>query len=85
MYNPPGSSIHGISQARIPEWIAISFSRGSSGPRNRTQVSRCGQTLYRLHNNIYLYFFIKNVHIYEGDVDFSFLLELQNCEELIYV
>ena len=27
---PPGSSVHGISQARILEWVAISFSRGSS-------------------------------------------------------
>ena len=35
----PGSSIHGILQARILEWVAISFSRGSSWPRNRTQVS----------------------------------------------
>ena len=32
----PGSSVHGILQARIPEWIAISFSRGSSQPRDRT-------------------------------------------------
>ena len=30
--SPPGSSIHGISQARILEWVAISFSRGSSWP-----------------------------------------------------
>ena len=37
--SPPGSSIHGILQARILEWIAISFSRGSSQPRDRTQVS----------------------------------------------
>ena len=37
--SPPGSSVHGISQARILEWVAISFSRGSSRPRNRTQVS----------------------------------------------
>ena len=37
--SPPGSSIHGILQARILEWVAISFSRGSSQPRNRTQVS----------------------------------------------
>ena len=29
----PGSSVHGILQARIPEWIAIPFSRGSSWPR----------------------------------------------------
>ena len=35
----PGSSVHGILQARILEWVAISFSRGSSWPRNRSQVS----------------------------------------------
>ena len=37
--SPPSSSIHRILQARILEWVAISFSRGSSQPRNRTQVS----------------------------------------------
>ena len=37
--SPPGASIHGIFQARVLEWVAISFSRGSSPPRNRTQVS----------------------------------------------
>ena len=37
--SPPGSSIHGIFQARGLEWGAIAFSRGSSGPRYRTQVS----------------------------------------------
>ena len=35
----PGSSLHGILQARVLEWIAISFSRGSSRPRNWTLVS----------------------------------------------
>ena len=35
----PGSSSHGIRQARILEWVAISFSRGSSRLRDRTQVS----------------------------------------------
>ena len=35
----PDSSVHGISQARILEWVAISFSRGSSQPRNQTGVS----------------------------------------------
>ena len=34
----PGFSVHGIFQARILEWIAISFSRGSSQPRDRTWV-----------------------------------------------
>ena len=37
--SPPGSSVHGIFQARILEGVAISFSRGSSQPRDRTWVS----------------------------------------------
>ena len=36
--SPPGYSIHEISQARILEWVAISFSKGSSPPRDRIQV-----------------------------------------------
>ena len=36
----PGSFIHRIFQARVLEWVAISFSRGSSRPRDWTQVSR---------------------------------------------
>ena len=35
----PASSIHGILQARIVEWVAIPFSRGSSQPRDQTRVS----------------------------------------------
>ena len=35
----PGSSVHGILQARILEWVAIPFSRGPSQPRDWTQVS----------------------------------------------
>ena len=35
----PGSSIHGILQARILEWVAISYSRGSSQPRDQTRIS----------------------------------------------
>ena len=38
-YSPPGSSVHGIFQARILEWVAISFSRASSWPRDWTQLS----------------------------------------------
>ena len=37
--SPPGSSVYGILQARILEWVAIPFSRGSSWPRDQTQVS----------------------------------------------
>ena len=37
--NLRGSSVHGIFQARVLDWVAISFSRGSSQPREWTQVS----------------------------------------------
>ena len=37
--SPPGYSVHGISQAKILEWVAISFSRGSSQSRGGTWVS----------------------------------------------
>ena len=37
--SPPGSSVHGIFQARILEWVVISFSRGSSWPRDQCKVS----------------------------------------------
>ena len=37
--SPPGSSVHGILQPRILEWVTISFSWGSSWPRDWTQVS----------------------------------------------
>ena len=39
-YSPPGSSVHGILQARILEWADTSSSRGSSPPRDRSRVSR---------------------------------------------
>ena len=39
-YSLPGSPVQGILQARILEWVAFLFSRGSSQPRDQTQVSR---------------------------------------------
>ena len=43
--NPQGSSVHGILQARILEWVAISSSRGSSWLRDRTWVSCIGRLI----------------------------------------
>ena len=37
--DPIDYKVHGIFQARIPEWVAFPFSRGSSQPRDRSQVS----------------------------------------------
>ena len=46
-YRPPGSSVQGIPQTRIEEWVAISFSRRSSRLRDWTYISRTGrQILY---------------------------------------
>ena len=39
-FSPPGSSLHGISQARMLEWVAMPSSRGSFQPRDQGQVSR---------------------------------------------
>ena len=55
----PTSSVHGISQARTLEWVVISVSRGSSQPRDQTQVSCLGrQILYHWasrETHIYIY------------------------------
>ena len=49
----PGSSVHEIFQARLLEWVAISFSRGSSRPRDRTCVSCIGRwILYHCSNRL---------------------------------
>ena len=53
-HNRLGSSVHGISQSRILEWVAIISVRGSSQPRDRTHVS-CSccfgrQALYHQHH-----------------------------------
>ena len=41
--SPPGSSVHGISQARILEWVVISFSSGSFQPKDQTHISCIGR------------------------------------------
>ena len=50
-YSLPGASVHGILQARLLEWVAISFSGGSSLPRDQTHISYIScfgrQVLYR--------------------------------------
>ena len=62
--SPPGFSVHGILQARILEWVAISFSRGSSWPRDLTWVSRIAGRHFNLwanreaHMCVYIYKYI---------------------------
>ena len=47
-YSLPGSSIHGIFQARVLEWVVFHFSRESSQPRDRTQVSRIASGFFTI-------------------------------------
>ena len=79
-YYLPGSSVHGILQARILEWAAISFSRGSSCSRDWTWVSCIGrQILYHwaireascmyIYTTIYIY--IHNLNILFSTFSFT--------------
>ena len=46
--SPPGSSVHGILKARILEWVAIPFSRGSFQPKDQTWVSCIAGRLFTI-------------------------------------
>ena len=64
----PGSSVHGLSQSRILDWVAIPFSRGFSRPRDQTQVS-CfeGRFFYHLsHQRVGCYFILQGISPTQG-------------------
>ena len=46
--SPPGSSVHGVFQVQVLEWVATSFSRGSSWPRDRTRISCMDRQIFYL-------------------------------------
>ena len=84
-YSLPGSSLPGISQARMLEWVTISFSRESSRPKDRTRISCISrQILYRWATREAQGFFswhlLKNFHfIYLGHNQYrSFSTSLRN-------
>ena len=56
--SPPGSCVHGIPQARILEWVAISFSRGSSRHRDWIQVSYTAGRFFAWATSSLLYDFM---------------------------
>ena len=66
----PGFSVRGIFQARILEWVAISFSRGSSQPRDRTLVSRIvGICFYHLSHQGYPKVIFTHIHSIQSACD----------------
>ena len=71
--SPPGSSVHGLSQARILEWVAISFSRGSSNPGIKPWSSALQEVLYHLSHQGSPLYIATNLSIFQN------LLEEQIC------
>ena len=66
-YSPPEFSVHGILPAKILEWVAIPFSRGSSQPRNQTQVPHCRWILYCLNHQRNPFLFLKGDYAHHED------------------
>ena len=91
--NPLGSSVYGILQARILEWVSISFSRGSSQPRNWTQVS-CIEggsfTVWTTSRDHYIFlalfgiYVLNNICIFLYISFFAFLVRLCNFLKLAF-
>ena len=85
----PGFSVHGVLQTRMLQWVAISFSRGSSPPRDRTRVSCIASGFFITKpsgKSIYqpLKFFLKKIlltmrKVSNGHTSPSFLCSLFNC------
>ena len=78
-YRIPASSVHGISQAKILECVAISSSRGSSWPRDRTHISlHCRQILYHWatrENHIYSYIHMYKIAIHGEHTSYESILD----------
>ena len=72
--SPPGSSVRGILQARILEWVVTSFSKGSSQPRDRTQVSRVAGgffTIWATRKGLKVAFVYLNILIFPTNFKFE--------------
>ena len=82
--SPPGSSVHGILQARILEWVAISFSRGSSQPRDRTQVSRIAGRRFNLWATREAWCICIHVFVCIIGNNFSFMVLLSRLKQIMY-
>ena len=73
--SPPGSSVHGILQARILDWVDIPFSRRSSQPRDWSQVSCIADGLYCLSHQ----YLLKEESVYVSCLLWNKLLVMKGC------
>ena len=76
----PGSSLHGILQATVLEWVAISFSRGSSWTRDRTQVSHIPGRRFNLWATLRLFFLLTLVLSFSVDLCWLFYKFLKSIQ-----
>ena len=76
--SPPHSSVYGISQARILQWVAISFSRGSSQHRNRTWVSPTAGKPYCLSRQVLLW--REKCSAFDGSLEIYAIEYLNFCD-----
>ena len=89
--SPPGSSVHGILQARIMDWVAISFSRGSSQPRDRTHVSSIAGRHFNLWatrgRQVWRQILLIDTHVIKMGVlvTWKIQLSLQKCRFCFYM
>ena len=68
LWDPMEYTVHGILQARILEWVAFPFSRGSSQPRDRTQVSHiAGRYFFFLIYFYFLFFYFFLIFLFVVD------------------
>ena len=84
--SPPGSSVHGILQARMLEWVAIPFSRASSWPRDQTCISSMAGrflTVWDTREALYLFTYLINLFLYIIIILFYFLSGMCVLAELL--
>ena len=82
--SPPGSSVHGTSQTRILDWVAISISRGSSWPRDWTRVSCTADSLLHCRWSLYCWvsrdaWYINTMEYYSASKRKEFLTPATTC------
>ena len=77
----PGFSVHGISQARILEWVAIFFSRGSSQHKDETHVSWIGRWILYQRNKCDTYWNMPRV-VPDTSVQNGWVLVVHSCSTL---
>ena len=83
--SPPVSSVHEIFQARIPDWIAIPFSTGSSQPRNWTRVSYTAGRFFTIWATREAHFYIIGILTYYFCGSFQFFNLTYYCFNISYI